>query len=110
MGRLLLSVALAALPIVAAAATVPPSVIVANPSLYDGKGATVTGTVSNFKTRDTAIGNFTRFQLCDTQCITVMDKTMQPHSNGTTVTVSGTFHASFQGPKKTLTDVLTIGF
>jgi hypothetical protein len=110
MRRFLLSAVLAALPIAVAAATLAPSVIVANPSMYDGKSVTVSGTVSNFKTKDTAIGNFTRFSLCDTQCITVVDKTMASHAANSTATISGTFHASYQGPKKTWTNVLTVGF
>lgn len=110
MRRFLLSIVFAGLPIALAAATLTPSLIVANPSMYNGKGVTVSGTVSNFRTKDTAIGNFTRFSLCDTQCIIVIDKTMQSHGDNTAVTVSGTFHVSYQGPKKAMTNVLTIGF
>jgi hypothetical protein len=111
MRRLFLFMILAGLPIVAAAAApIVPSAIVANPSAYDGHTVTVAGSVTHFRTRDTAIGNFTMFNLCDSQCIVVVDKTSQPHTDNSAVTVTGLFHASFQGPKKMWSNVLTIGF
>ena len=110
MHRFFLAVFLVALPIAAVAATLAPSVIVATPSSYDGHTLTVTGTVSEFKTKDTAMGDFTKFSLCDSKCILVVDKTSQPHADSTSATVTGTFHESYKGPKKQWTNVLTIGF
>jgi hypothetical protein len=110
MHRLFLAAMLAALPIAAVAATLAPSAIVANPSTYDGQNVTVAGTVSKFKTKQSAVGEFTRFELCDTKCILVVDKTAQAHTDGSSVTVSGTFHASYKGPKATMTNVVTVGF
>lgn len=133
MRRFLLCAVLAVLPIAAAAATLTPSLVLANPSMYDGKVITVSGTVKDFTTRNTDLGNFTKFKLCDPSnasptggapaapapmqtatsgktCITVIDKTKQAHDNKSTVTVNGTWRASFKGPHKTWTNTLTIGF
>jgi hypothetical protein len=98
------------LPIAVAAANLTPSIVLATPSTYDGKSIAVSGTVSDFTTRNTDLGNFTKFSLCDTKCITVLDKGQQSHADKSTVTVTGTFHASFKGPHKVWTDVLMIGF
>jgi hypothetical protein len=110
MRSFLVSVALAVLPIAVAAANLTPSLVLASPSMYDGKSVAVSGTVSEFTTRSTDLGNFTKFSLCDTKCITVIDKTQQSRTNKTAVTVVGTFRASFKGPHKTWTNVLMIGF
>lgn len=110
MRRIFSAVVLAAFPIAAFAATVVPSNVVASASTYDGQNITLTGTVSNFETKKTAIGEYTRFNLCDTKCILVLDKTSQPHTDNTSVTVTGTFHASYKGPHKMWSDVLTIGY
>lgn len=110
MRPIFLAVVLAALPIAAFAATVAPSTVVASTSTYDGQSITLTGTVSNFETKETAIGEYTRFNLCDTKRILVLDKASQPPTDNTSVTVTGTFHASYKGPHKMWSDVLTIGF
>jgi hypothetical protein len=109
MRRFFLTALLAALPIAAVAATLVPSAIVASPSTYDGQTVTVSGTVSNFMSKSTAMGQFSAFQLCDSKCINVIDKTNQTHANGSTTTVTGTFHASFKAPHKTWSNALTIG-
>jgi hypothetical protein len=110
MYRFFLAALLAALPIaVAAYPTVAPSALVASPSTYDGQTLTVTGTVQNFMSKKTAMGQFSGYQLCDAKCINVIDKTNQQHSNGSTATVSGVFHASFKGPHKTWSNALLIG-
>lgn len=132
MRRFLLCAVLAALPIAAAAATLTPSLVLANPSMYDGRVITVSGTVKDFTTRNTDLGNFTKFSLCDANaspagvatarpapmqtpttgkaCITVIDKTKKPYDNKSAVTVNGTWRVSFKGPHKTWTNTLTIGF
>ncbi|MFZ0032000.1 MAG: hypothetical protein WAK84_09015 [Candidatus Cybelea sp.] len=109
MRRFLLTALLAALPIVVAAATLVPSAILASPSTYDGQTVTVSGTVSNFMSKSTAMGQFSGFQLCDSKCINVIDKTNQTHANGSAATLTGTFHASFKAPHKTWSNALTIG-
>jgi hypothetical protein len=109
MSRIFLAAILAAFPIAVAAATLAPSAVVAGASTYNGQTVTVSGKVSNFQSKNTALGQFTAFQLCDAQCINVLDKTSQPHANDTMATVTGTFHSTFKAPHKTWTNTLTIG-
>ena len=110
MRRFILAAFLSAAPALAAAAgALAPSAIVANPSMYDGKSVTVTGKVSNFQTSSTPMGQVAGFQLCDSKCVVVIDKTNQPHGNGTTATVTGTFHVTFKGPRKTFNNAIVIG-
>lgn len=110
MFRFFLAALLAALPIaVAAYPTVAPSALIASPSSYDGQTVSVTGTVQNFMSKNTAMGKWTGYQLCDAKCINVIDKTSQQHSNGSTATVTGVFHATFKGPHKTWNNALEIG-
>ncbi len=108
MRRLLLAALLAAVPAVAFAATLKPSTLVANPSSYDGKTVTVEGAVSNFQTSNTMMGKVAGFQLCDSQCVVVVDKTAQTRSNGSTVTVTGTFHTTFSGPRRTFKNAVVV--
>lgn len=91
------------------AGAIAPSAIAADPSSYDGKTVTVTGKVSHFQTSSTPMGTVAGFQLCDTKCIVVIDKTNQSHSDGAAATVTGTFHATFKGPRKTFTNAIVIG-
>jgi hypothetical protein len=79
MRRFFVAVLLATLPIAAAAATLAPSAILANPSAYDGQTVTVAGTVSGVESKSTAMGAFTTYQLCDAKCISVIDKTKVSH-------------------------------
>jgi len=109
MRRFALTALLALVPIAAAAAALAPSAIVANASMYDGKSVTVTGKVSGFQTSSTPMGTVAGFQLCDSKCVVVIDKTNQSHSNGSTATVTGIFHVSFKGPRKTFTNAVVVG-
>lgn len=95
-------------PALAAASALAPSAIVANASMYDGKTVTVAGKVSNFQTSSTPMGQVAGFALCDAKCVVVIDKTNQSHSNGSTATVTGTFHVTFKGPRKTFDNALVI--
>jgi hypothetical protein len=104
-----LALLLAAAPVAAIAAALVPSAIVANPSSYDGKSVTVAGTVKGFQTSSTPMGTVAGFQLCDSECIVVIDKTNQSRSNGATATVSGIFHSTFKAPRKTFTNAVVIG-
>lgn len=103
-----LAIALAAIPAAALAAALAPAAIVASPSTYDGKSVTVTGKVTNFQTQHTPMGTVAGFQLCDAKCVVVIDKTNQSHANGDTATVTGTFHATFKGPRKTFTNAVVV--
>jgi hypothetical protein len=110
MHRIFLAAILAAFPIIAVAAgTLAPSALIAGASTYNGQTVTVGGKVSNFMSKSTALGQFTAFQLCDSQCVNVLDKTSQAHGNGTMATVTGTFHSTFKAPHKTWTNTVTIG-
>lgn len=110
MHRYLTALAFAALPIAAIAATLAPSAIVASPSTYDGQTVTVAGTVSNYKTHQSAAGEVGRFNLCDSKCVIVIDRTAQAHADNSTTTITGKFHATLQRTKTTLTNVITVGF
>ena len=109
MKRILVAALLSAIPVVAAAGPLAPSAIVANPSSYDGKSVTVTGKVSSFQTSSTPMGPVAGFQLCDTKCVVVIDKTDQSRSDGATATVTGVFHVTFKGPRKTFTNAVVVG-
>ena len=108
MRRCIFALLFSAVPALALAATLAPSALVADPASYDGKAVTVAGTVSNFQTSNTMAGKVAGFQLCDSKCIVVIDKTNQAHSNGSTATVTGTFHVSFSGPRKTFKNAVVI--
>jgi len=109
MKRLILALTLAAAPALALAAALVPSTIVANPAAYDGKSVTVTGKVGSFQTSSTPMGPVAGFQLCDAKCVVVIDKTNAARTDGSTATVTGTFHATFKGPRKTFTNAVVIG-
>lgn len=92
----------------AAAATLAPSAIVASPASYDGKTVTVAGKVSNFQVSSTMMGKVSGFQLCDSKCVVVIDQTNQAHADGDKATVTGAFHSTFKGPRKTFTNAIVI--
>lgn len=92
-----------------AAGAIAPSAIVASPATYDGKSVTVTGKVTNFQMQSTMMGQVAGFQLCDTKCVVVIDKTHQSRSNGATATVTGTFHVTFKGPHKSFKNAIVVG-
>lgn len=94
--------------VAAAAAALAPSAIVASPSSYDGKTVTVTGKVSNFQVSSTLRGKVSGFQLCDSKCVVVIDEKNATHANGDKATVTGTFHTSFSGPRKTFSNAVVI--
>jgi hypothetical protein len=109
MRRALIAVLFGAVPAVALAAALAPSTIVANPSGYDGKTVTVSGKVANFQTSSTMMGRVAGFQLCDSKCIVVIDEKNTSRSNGSVATVTGTFHVTFKGPRKSFTNAVVIG-
>ncbi len=85
-----------------------PSKIVADPSSFEGKSVSVTGTVAKYQTTKTLMGTIAAFQLCDDKCVVVIDETNTAHKDGDTVTVAGTFQSSFKGPKRSFTNVVVI--
>ena len=88
--------------------SVAPSALAANPSNYDGQSVTVSGTVKNPTARETRRGTATAYQLCDNACINVIEFDNTNVSDGSQVTVSGRFRASF-GRQQTMTNVLLVG-
>ncbi len=88
--------------------SVAPSALSADPSNYDGESVTVSGTVKNPTARQTRRGTATAYQLCDNNCINVIDFGNTNVSDGSQVTVSGRFRASF-GRQQTITNVLLVG-
>jgi hypothetical protein len=94
--------------IAAAAGALAPSAIVANAAMYDGKSVIVAGKVSNFQTSSTPMGQVAGFQLCDSKCVVVIDKTNRSYANGAMATVTGTFHVTFKGPRKTFNNAIVL--
>ncbi len=88
--------------------SVAPSALAANPANYDGQSVTVSGTVKNPTARETRRGTATAYQLCDNACINVIEFDNTNVSDGSQVTVSGRFRASF-GRQQTITNVLLVG-
>lgn len=108
MRRALLTALLAVIPAVAVAAALAPSAILANPSNYDGKSVTVTGKVTGFQTSQTTMGTVAGFRLCDSDCVTVIDQKGQARTEGSTVTVTGTFHTTFKAPRRSFSNAVVI--
>lgn len=85
----------------ASGAPIAPSVVAASPSNYDSQTITVTGTVKGVQTRTMRRGTLTQYQLCDSQCINVVQFGEQSSSvaDGQTQTVTGRFRAKVpRGP------------
>jgi cytochrome c-type biogenesis protein CcmE len=88
-----------------------PSAIAASPSTYDGQNVSVSGTAKNPATRKGRRGQVLTFQLCDTQCINVVefgDAAAAGVTEGQTVSVTGSFHASF-GRVRHMENVVLVG-
>lgn len=88
-----------------------PSAIAGSPSTYDGQSVSVSGTAKSPKTRKTRRGQFLSFQLCDTQCINVVefgDAAAAGVTEGQTVSVTGMFHESF-GRVRHMENVVLVG-
>ncbi len=87
---------------------VAPSSLAANPADYDGQSVTVSGTAKNPTAMQMRRGTATTYQLCDSACITVIAFGDTNISDGSQVTTSGRFRASF-GRKQMMTNVLIVG-
>jgi cytochrome c-type biogenesis protein CcmE len=88
-----------------------PSAIVADPTTYDGQSVSVSGTAKAPKTRTTRRGQILTFQLCDTQCVNVVefgDAAAAGVTEGQSVSVTGSFHASF-GKMRHMENVVLVG-
>jgi hypothetical protein len=82
-------------------APLAPSALIAGSSTYDGQDVTVAGTIKNVQTKDGPRGTMTQYQLCDTQCVNVIQFGSATVTQGQTQTVTGRFRASVdRGPVK----------
>lgn len=88
--------------------SVAPSALSADPSSYDDHDVTVSGTVRSPGTRQTRRGTATTYQLCDTACIHVIQFGGASVTDGSNVTVTGHFRASF-GRQTAISNVLIVG-
>jgi hypothetical protein len=94
--------------LLAAASTLTPTQLLANPSTYDGQSVTVAGKVSHYQTQKVMMRTIAGFQLCDTQCVVVIDETNGQHANGDQTSVSGTFYKTFKGRSRTFNNCVVI--
>jgi cytochrome c-type biogenesis protein CcmE len=92
-----------------AATPLAPSAVVAAASTYDTKTVTVSGTVKNVKTRNGPRGTITSFELCDTQCVNVVQFGSATITEGQTQTVTGQFRASLSRGQMTMQNVIMTG-
>jgi cytochrome c-type biogenesis protein CcmE len=90
------------------AQSVTPSALSADPSTYDGQDVTVSGTVKNPGTRQMRRGTATTYQLCDSACINVVQFVGASVADGSKLTVTGRFRATF-GRETAITNVLIVG-
>lgn len=88
--------------------SVTPTALVTNPSQYDGQDIMVGGTAHGPRQREMRRGTATIYQLCDTNCINVVEFGNSNISDGSQVTVSGRFRAIF-GRQQKLTNVVVVG-
>jgi|ERR1700683_1038388 hypothetical protein len=96
-------------PIIARADDLAPSMILSNPQTYDGQPVAVQGTVQKYTTRQTPRGGtVSTYQVCDQQCVTVLDSSDGAQLNGRNAIVTGTFHATLQIGGRKLTNVVVI--
>jgi hypothetical protein len=72
------------------------SAVIANPGSYDGKGVTVTGTVSHMFAASTQRAPYATFSLCDADaaCVRVFVASHPNISDGKTATASGLFRSA----------------
>jgi hypothetical protein len=91
------------------AASATPSALASSPSTYDGQSVSVNGTAKNPHARKMKRGGVAyMYQLCDAQCINVIQFGANPVTDGTSIAVTGTFHATF-GRVHQQNNVLVVG-
>ncbi len=91
------------------AAPLAPSAVIAAASTYDNQDVTVTGTVKDVQQQQTRRGQMTRYQLCDSQCVNVVDFGATPPTDGQTQTVTGHFRAAISRGHMQATNVILVG-
>lgn len=76
------------------ATALAPSAVVSAASTYDKQTITVIGTVKGVTTQDGPRGPMTRYQVCDAQCVNVVQFQGTAPAEGSTQTVTGRFRAN----------------
>ena len=92
----------------ASPAPLAPSAIVASPSTYDDQTVTVSGTVKGVTTQSMRRGTMVRFQLCDAQCVNVVEFGATAPTQGQTQTVTGRFRANVDRGRMQATNVILV--
>jgi cytochrome c-type biogenesis protein CcmE len=92
----------------ASPAPLAPSAVVGAASTYDNQTITVTGTVKNVTTHDTPRGTMSRYQICDSQCVNIVQFSAAP-TEGQTQTVTGRFRANVDRGRFKATNVIMVG-
>lgn len=75
---------------------------------YDNKLVEAVGTARNVRTDATPRGAVLQFDLCGHRCIHVLDAKNPAVQDGTTATVTGTFHAHFSRGRFSADDIIII--
>ncbi len=75
-------------------APLAPSAVIAGATNYDKQDVTVTGTIKNVQTKNGPRGPMTQYQLCDAQCVNVVQFGNATVTEGQTQTITGRFRAN----------------
>ena len=89
-------------------APLAPSAVIAAASTYDNQTITVSGTVKNITTQNMRRGTLTRYQVCDSQCVNVVQFAGTAPTEGQTQTVTGRFRANVDRGRFQATDVIMV--
>jgi hypothetical protein len=91
-----------------AAAALAPSAVIAGASNYDKQDVTVTGTIKNVQTKTGQRGPMTTYQLCDTQCVNVVQFGTPTLTAGQSQTITGRFRSSVKHGDMQMQNVIMI--
>ena len=97
------------LPTLVRAQSISPDTILAAPTQYDGQSVTVTGTAKTVTTRQMRNRSMTRYDLCATSCIHVIDFTGATITEGAATTATGTFRAHVERGTFSVDNTLLVG-
>jgi hypothetical protein len=87
-----------------------PSAVIAAAMTYDGQTVTVSGTVKNVQTKNSwRGGKTTLYQLCDSQCVNVVQHGSATLTEGQTQAVTGKFSALVEQGRFKVQNVITVG-
>jgi hypothetical protein len=87
-----------------------PSGLLAHPARFDRKNVTALGAAENIAVHPAGPGTvYTQFQLCDSQCVNVVNFGPPKVVNGQNTTVNGTFYIFFSRGSVTAHDIIVVG-